>query len=498
MLATVVAFALSSVPRAAEAFSRVQLCDADPSKQPPTLPGVPGCKGADLVIRSDGSLDVANTSSFDSICLEIDSSGARGKWPDGNRVAMCWNDPRHSDLQCRILTPGLRHEIAIDVPGGVAETVLFDPARVTPDEPITPLFRGPLPFGKGPRLFWNAVEPVVSLDSAFRQGDRLTVLVYNARVDSKAKLQITKGDAVASTSSLAALVNGLKLFTSLIPRMNAFDAEAQAQCQRPSENTFAPSSPGGFTTLSTVVSLEGGYHYQGTLIPQDGGDHHAAPPADGKSTCCCCAGDKDKSDGGAAKAPTSTLSFTTRAKHRTVSLAAEAAFDFDGGRPALAGYSFAPLAQTGPDQLYRLRANSTGIVDRLMTSLLVVFYPLAIANRSEWADGFGLGFGPTILHGSSAEFAKQWNIRAMYEFPFAPGFLISTGVSVRGIDEPVEPASGSVVAVARPGGPPSFTSKSTDTPFFSVGLAVDLALITNAASDAASAVTGSSKKGGQN
>jgi hypothetical protein len=121
---------------------------------------------------------------------------------------------------------------------------------------------------------------------------------------------------------------------------------------------------------------------------------------------------------------------------------------------------------------------------------LLVLYPLAPLNCSSWVDAVAVGAGPTLYRGGTAEFAKQWNIRLLYELPFAPGILLSGGVSWRAIDTPVSAEIGSIVAVARPGGAPPFETEQRTAVLGSLGVGIDLALIANLATSAANTLTG--------
>ena len=162
----------------------------------------------------------------------------------------------------------------------------------------------------------------------------------------------------------------------------------------------------------------------------------------------------------------------------------------------MGGYSYEPTAgSSGPDQLYQLRRRGS-ITDRISFSQLLAIYPLGrIENRG--LEGIGIGLGPTLFRGGDSELFKQWNLRLMYETPWTPGLLLTLGLSWRWLKIP-EQRHERVVSVPRSSAgagatEPSFATKSEVISLFSLGFALDLALLGDAATELTKAVEGKGK-----
>lgn len=192
-------------------------------------------------------------------------------------------------------------------------------------------------------------------------------------------------------------------------------------------------------------------------------------------------------------------SFKTFASHRVASLIVEEAYNAKG-QYATSGYGYVPISQTSGDQLYQLQAlDRTG--DHLTLSALAVAYPFALIHE-RWARypwGLGLAFGPTLMRGSTSELLKQWNLRFVWEAdPFhLPYIAFSVGPSWRMYDtiDRSYAGVGSVVSIPRPATAPTFPTESKVDLVWSVGLSIDLAVLTDAVAAVSNAASSSSGGG---
>lgn len=198
--------------------------------------------------------------------------------------------------------------------------------------------------------------------------------------------------------------------------------------------------------------------------------------------------------------PTSGTDGTSR--HRVLGLGVELAYGQSITGFPYSGYGYVPVAQGGPDVLYQLQAIND-FTDSITSSALLLVYPIALAARGRacvddaarfvCTDGlFAVGFGPTFLQGGTANFARQWNLRA--GLGIVPHVLLLTGPSWRTMGVSSEPSAylGSLVSVPRPASTPLLTTVPRADIQWSLGIAVDLAVLPDLVSAAAKAVTGRS------
>jgi len=210
-----------------------------------------------------------------------------------------------------------------------------------------------------------------------------------------------------------------------------------------------------FTSRVLVSSLEGGRMYELKV----------------------CRGVRDCDARTPSTSVSASVSFPVRQPHRVFSTVTELAWS--GGNPSmpLGGYSQAAVggaATAGGEQLYELRG-SEGWGDRVSFSQLLAFYPFG-SFSSENLQGLGLGVGPTFATGAGFDLFKQWNFRFLWEPPFARGFVLSMGPSVRLVDEPVD-RIGTVVAGKPDSAPEVAVARTAPVWLFSVGAAVDLGVV---------------------
>jgi hypothetical protein len=89
---------------------------------------------------------------------------------------------------------------------------------------------------------------------------------------------------------------------------------------------------------------------------------------------------------------------------------------------------------SGPTQLFELRRRSE-VADRFTFSPMLNLYPFARV-QCDFIQGLGLGVGSTLFQGGDLQFLKEWNMRLVYELPFAQDVLIAVGPSVRNVRSP--------------------------------------------------------------
>jgi len=183
-----------------------------------------------------------------------------------------------------------------------------------------------------------------------------------------------------------------------------------------------------------------------------------------------CGGDTDRDDISA------NLTVTTRARHLLISTATEIGGSFGNAYPA-GGWAFKPrLGSSAPSKLYVLEPRDTW-ADRVTISQLLILYPLTLCPRwrGTWAEGWAVGFGPTLTVGGEAEVFNQWNARLMLEFPRSSGLLVSVGFSWRNFDVPFGIQQGNVIAGNDT--PPSFATEGRWDRMVSIGLGIDLSIL---------------------
>jgi hypothetical protein len=170
----------------------------------------------------------------------------------------------------------------------------------------------------------------------------------------------------------------------------------------------------------------------------------------------------------------SSVDFSTEAPHPFISTVTELAGNWSSSTP-LGGWTFDPVIGTSdPSQLFVLKQhNSSG--DHMTVSQLLVVYPF-YARHELWAQGFALGFGPSLFQGTSADLFSQWNGRLLWEPPFARGVTLSVGLSARGIEVPHNLPTGAVV-VGEMGKAPAFAEDHSWVLLYSAGLGIDLSIL---------------------
>ena len=189
----------------------------------------------------------------------------------------------------------------------------------------------------------------------------------------------------------------------------------------------------------------------------------------------------------ACKADTADDDLSTEAavhvfsKHRIFSTATELSADLPpdllhSGHPAYGGYRFDPISTTsGTQSYYQLRAH-TDSSSYFGVNQLLVLYPLVrLESQTSFTDSLYIGAGPTLLRGDQIGFLTQWNFRLGFEV--ANGALLGIGASVRGIQAPTALPVGTVVAVDSGKPAPDFAKEQRFNWTFSLGLAVDLAIL---------------------
>lgn len=402
-----------------------------------------------------------------------------------------------------------------------------------------------------PELLWiDADEGYFETNT--KQPDKSTMRIwgFNVLTDGSQELAVIKGSQVVQTATVGALVAyglGVGLGTSfavnpgsLAPSTSATTTALPTSSTAPTPTAAAPPPPPSalpevdaacigpangtnavlkkinehvlkvlgqraqakqqakYTALMNYISVDGGFHYRAvvretaalagrpaTSVPSPDSSSHTSPD--------------DGTIAGAAPVIGSET-FATYSPHRYASFALEEAWNV--GNAAHSGYGYIPVSEGGPDQLYQVE-EVTHVSDRATFSGLFVVYPFPILCRHYTCEagelsGVGLGFGPTFLRGGTPEFLRQWNMRLMWEpFPqIIPDLLLSVGGSWRSIDvvtatDPV----GSIVSVPKPATTPSLLTTPQWERSFSVGLSVDLAILTSAVSSVSTAVSG--KTGGK-
>lgn len=248
-----------------------------------------------------------------------------------------------------------------------------------------------------------------------------------------------------------------------------------------------------YTALMNYITVDGGFHYR--AVVRETSALATKPVSAAASSTSSTQSDDGTVPSGAPVIGSET--FTTYSAHRYASFAIEEAWNI--GSFSRSGYGYVPVSQSGPDQFYQVEAlNHTA--DSATFSGLFVVYPFPVLCGRHYVcaagelSGLGLGFGPTFFRGGTAEFGRQWNVRLIWEpFPQAiPDLLLTVGGSWRSLDVPVTDVDpvGSLVSVPKPGTAPILLTTTQWEPAFSVGVSVDLAILTSAVSSVSSAVSG--------
>jgi len=500
----------------------------------PPLPSTEdGCASAAFHVNPDGSMTQVRGKD-PSFCLDQTSNGQRGRWSTADPPWVRLDSLEyelgtpHDALRILRAVPGTTYtlsdprrsawsvEIDANVPTQEAIQTKFQAGVLTIEDArraisqLAPtVFRMVLPSRSesDDLLVWNAVGPPVFLSTDLRRGDRLDIVAYNVRTSADGspakRIAVTKGDPVLpeNTLNLAAIFAGAKvLFPLPAGEKEAVESPGKKLYRCLYDQAARVRVPPYTSAFATWV-VDGGFNYSVQLskvepeTPPAASASASSSPCSSGAVCALCCAAPAASSASAKTSGDAPVSFTTRARHRVVSVVAEGAWGHDVSGFSNSGYGYLPDSQSqgGPDQLYTLAPNPPNHANDLTVAALLAAYPLAAFDWSKWADGLAIGFGPTLYRGSGAEFAKQWNLRAMYEFPFAPGFLVSTGPSFREVDVPN--GIGASVSIPRPATPPTLTTEPRTAFEWSVGVSVDLALVTTAASSVAGAVTGKSGGG---
>jgi hypothetical protein len=135
----------------------------------------------------------------------------------------------------------------------------------------------------------------------------------------------------------------------------------------------------------------------------------------------------------------------------------------------------------GPDQLYSF-VHRTEARDVWSTAMLFAV---------RFCEGWTVGLGPSLLVGTSGGALTQWNLRAGHRLSGSLYFL--AGISVRFVPTATDYLVGAQVSVpkgmAEPA-PPKFRTEDRPVFLFSIGLGLDLTVLSDAATSIAKAIGG--------
>lgn len=174
--------------------------------------------------------------------------------------------------------------------------------------------------------------------------------------------------------------------------------------------------------------------------------------------------------------------FVVEEAHAIFSTATELAGMISTSDRPLGGYEFQPIGGvSGPQEFHQLRAVDRAS-DYLTISQLLVIYPAAaISDEPQFVERFAIGLGPTLFRSDEPEFLKQWNFRAGLEL--VDRLMLTAGYSFRFVDEPAgRYRAGDQIAIDRGDDPPKFQTDRKLVHLIGVGIAVDLAVLGDAAS----------------
>jgi len=175
----------------------------------------------------------------------------------------------------------------------------------------------------------------------------------------------------------------------------------------------------------------------------------------------------------------SDVRFTTRALHRMASVATELAWTSSPAAGARSGYAYERVAGRDGPGLFELRAQHE-TADSVSLSALFLFYPTAqLASTTEsyrdWLlERWCVGAGTSISAGTDAKLFQQWDFRLGYELPFAPGVVLTGGISARSVQVPK-----GVEVGARASGTsaPALDTSTRWSAVGALGVAIDLSIL---------------------
>jgi hypothetical protein len=172
-----------------------------------------------------------------------------------------------------------------------------------------------------------------------------------------------------------------------------------------------------------------------------------------------------------------TVQFDSEPKHALVSTVTELAgsWNWPTGDAPIGGWKLNPVVGTQDPTLFRLNeGRSAG--DHVTLSQLIVVYFLARCRFPPEVQGFGVGFGPSLVQGTDAALFKQWNARLLWEPHFARGITLNVGVSRRVVHVPYGVSVDGILVGMADRKPPTIATDEQPMWLFSAGIGVDLSI----------------------
>jgi hypothetical protein len=334
------------------------------------------------------------------------------------------------------------------------------------------------------------MQSLVSLDASgnagrvsddFLDGTGVNAWAYNVSCETAQKLTIQRGEPIASGTAILTQVLKVALNTHDFSKsITSFETTTDTISGLVNKTLAAAPAKHYCGTSFTSSVVDGGYGYIIQAAPSDPIKPDPTKPESQKASPV-------QRDG--------SVSFKTHVRHRDWSLGVELAWSKSLNKFPSTGYAYQPIAQSGPDQLYRLQ-EIDHLQDAITTSALMLVYPLnIIAHWDAWPnecpfvrDHLAIGFGPTFLRGGTGEFARQWNLRGGLEL--SADLLLTVGLSWRAMDIPDVPGVdvNSIVSVQRPAMTPTFATAQQIDRTLSIGLTIDLDFLSGPAAGAVAAV----------
>jgi hypothetical protein len=193
-----------------------------------------------------------------------------------------------------------------------------------------------------------------------------------------------------------------------------------------------------------------------------------------------------------AKTAVSQRQAQARASSPRVALFGDFTFDSNlsgssAGTAEFESYQYVPTQQIGStQQLFQLQPITKPLARFSASLLLSLIWPRADCTSQSSCNVFGVGAGPSVVNVEGTGTLRQWTGNLLWQPPCMndSGMYFSAGLGFRYVEVPLNGINGIVavpIGVSGTTAPNAPTTRSTPVWVASLGLALDLSLVTDAA-----------------